>query len=224
MDVNQLYQLVLYICSKNLQNGYVSPADFETAINMAQNEYLDYLLGQYQKYQAGRPIAPVEMSQKEKLRQSVSPLIYGTRLNPNTTTGIAPFPSDYEMTDAMWTVYGGMYNIRFVSQPRLASFVNSTIDPIAQNPVYLLRWEGFEFFPHDIGAADLSYIRVPPSIVWGYVLDSNGIPVWNPNTSQNPVWGVVDLMNIVARALQKIGVNLDANGVYKYGEEIKVVG
>jgi hypothetical protein len=215
---------MLYVCSKNKQDGYLSPDDFYNTINPAQNEYLDYILGQYQKYQAGRPIAPVEMSQKEKLRQSISPLIYNTRLNPNTTTGIAPFPGDYQSTDAMWTVYGGLYNIRFVSQPRLASFVNSNIDPISNNPVYLLRWEGFEFWPHNIGAADLSYVRNPPAIVWGYVLDSNGVPVWNPATSQDPVWGVTDLMNIVARALQKIGVNLDANGVYKYAEEIKMVG
>ena len=191
-------------------------------INAAQDEYLDFLLGEYQRYQAGRPIAVVEIGNKEKIRNSIAPLIYNITLTPNTTTGIAPFPSDFEMTDAMWGVYG-VYNIRFVAQPRLDSFVNSTIDPVAQNPVYLLRHEGFQFYPNNIGLARMSYVRKPPSIVWGYTL-VNGVPVWNPATSQDPVFGVTDMMNIICRALRMVGVNLDVNTVSQYASEIKFQG
>ena len=223
MNVNEVYKIVLYACSKNLQNGYISPDDFNQVINQAQREYLDYLIGEYQKYQVGRPIAVVENSNKEKIRNSIAPLIYNTILSPNTTTGIAPYPSDYEISDTMWTLYG-YYNIRFIGQPRLSSFYNSFIDPIATNPVYLLEHEGFRFFPPDIGGAKLGYIRTPPSIVWGYNLDSNGIPTWNPATSQNPVWSDTDMMNIIVRALQIIGVNLDSNSVSQFAAQIKNLG
>lgn len=223
MNANQLYRTYTYILGKNNQQGYASPDDFYTTINSAQNEYADYLLGEYQKYQAGRPIAVVEIGNKEKIRQSISPLIYDTILPINAVTGLASYPSDYLMADAMWSVYG-WYNIRFVQQPRLASFMNSTIDPIADNPVYLLKEAGFQFYPTTIGSASMSYIRNPPSIVWGYVLDSNDIPVWNPATSQDPVWGDFDLMNILSRALRMSGVNLDSNVVSQYAEEIKNMG
>ena len=223
MTSNTCYKIILYAVSKNLQQGYISPDDFYTVINTAQQQYLDDLLGSYQKYQAGRPIAVVELGDNERIRQSVSPLIYNTILSPNTTTGIASFPSDFEVADAMFDAYN-LYNIRFVNQPRLASFVNSSIDPISRNPVYILRWEGFQFYPNDIGMARLSYVRTPPSIIWGYTLDSNNIPVWNPAISQDPVWGDVDMMNIISRALRMIGVNMDFGTVSQYAEEIKQTG
>jgi len=69
-----------YICGKNNQQGYLSADDFHVSINAAQKEYLDYLIGEYQQYQAGRPIAVVEMSNKEKVRNSIAPLIYNTLL------------------------------------------------------------------------------------------------------------------------------------------------
>ena len=223
MNVNEVYQIILYAAGKNLEQGYVSPDDFNNILMpQAQAEYLDYLLGEYQKYQPGRKIAVVEMSNKEKIRQSFSPLIYETILPVNSSTGISSYPSDYAMTDAMWSVYG-YYNIRFVSQPRLASFVHSTIDPIQDNPVYLLRHEGFQFFPPTIGSARMTYVRNPPSIFWAYTMTSSG-PVYDPINSQQPVWADFDLNNIIARALRIIGVNLDSQVVSQYANEIKTVG
>jgi hypothetical protein len=223
MNVEEVYRIVLYVAGKNLQQGYVAPEEFNRTINIAQNEYLDYLLGEFQQYQAGRPIAVVEIGQKEKIRNSIAPLIYNITLTPNTTTGIASFPSDYEATDAMWGVYG-FYNIRFVNQPRLASFHNSSIDLIADNPVYLLKHEGFQFYPTNIGMARMSYVRKPPQIIWGFQYDSNGIPVYDPNTSQQPVWGNTDMMNIIVRCLRLIGVNLDANVIAQFATEVKYQG
>lgn len=223
MDINRVYSIVKYCAGKNLQDGYVSPEDFFTIINSAQQQYLDYLLGEYQKYQVGRPVAVVEVGNKEKIRDSIAPLIYNITLTPNTTTGISAFPSDYEAVDAMWGVYG-FYNIRFVNQPRLASFHNSRIDLINDNPVYLLKHEGFQFYPTNLGLARMSYVRTPPSMVWGYVLDSNGIPVYNPSTSQQPVWGDVDMLNIISRALRMIGVNLESATVSQYANEVKNIG
>jgi hypothetical protein len=224
MDVNQAYKITQYIVGKNIQNGYLSPDDFYYSINQAQNEYLDYLLGEYQQYQAGRPIAVVEIGQKEKVRNSIAPLIYNITLTPNTATGVSSYPSDYQAVDSMWTVYGGLYNIRFVNQPRLVSFHNSSIDLVNDNPIYLLKHEGFQFYPTNIGLAKMSYVRNPPSIVWGYVLDSNGNPVYNPATSQQPVWGAIDMMNIIARALRIIGVNLNAGEVAQYASQVQFNG
>ena len=65
------------------------------------------------------------------------------------------------------------------------------------------------------------YDRNPPSIVWGYVLDSNGIPVWNPATSQNPVWSETDCLQILVRALLIAGVNLQFNTVLQYSNDVK---
>ena len=223
MDVNQVYVIMSYAVAKNRQQGYLSPEDFNNTINIAQKSYLDYLLGEYQKYQPMRPISVVEFGQNERIRTSLAPLIYGAILNPFPYNGISPFPNDFEYTDNMWGLYG-FYNIRFVQQNRLDSYTHSTIDPIISNPVYLIQHEGFHFFPEDIGAAKLSYVRTPPSIVWGESRDSNNRPVWNPFTSQNPVWSDTDMLQIIVRALLLVGCNLQLGAVIQYANEIKQGG
>ena len=220
VDVNQVYTLWKLCLAKNNQQGYGTRENFQSSINQAQRSYLDYLLGEYQKYQVQRPIAVVEIGMNARIRQSLAPLIYGAILNPNSGTGIAPFPSDHEYPDAMWGVYG-YYNIKFIQQDRLDSYIHSSIDPIAENPVYLIQHEGFHFFPQDIGMTRLSYVRTPPSIVWGFSYDQLNREVWNPATSQNPVWGETDMLQIIVRALQIMGVSMQVGAVVQYSQEIK---
>lgn len=221
MDSNQVYKVILYACAKNLQQGYVSPADFNNVLMpTAQRSYTDYLLGEYQKYQPKRPIATVEFGQNERVRQSISPLIYNTLLYPFVYNGVSPFPSDLEYTDTMWTQYG-YSKVKFVQQDRLDDYLGSSIDPIVDNPIYLINHEGFLFFPNDIGVAKMSYVRTPPPITWAYILDANNRPVYDPINSQQPVWGEVDMLNIIVRALRLVGVNLQLGVVSQYAEEIK---
>ena len=226
MDVNQAYKLTLYAASKNLQNGYVSPEDFNTILMpLGQRSYMDYLLGEYQRYQIKRPIAVVEFGQNERLRDSLSPFIYGVVV-PIDASGYGTRPSDYEYVDTMLSVYGN-YNIRFVQQPRMDAYIHSAIDPVATNPVYLIEYEGFHYFParpYGENQAKMFYVRTPPAIVWGYVLDSNGIPVYNPATSQQPVWSDTDMLQVIVRALAIIGVNLQLGALVQYAEQIKQGG
>jgi len=221
MTADYCYNFLLYAAAKNLQDGYISPDDFNTVLMpTAQRSYTDYLKGEYQKYQVNRPIAVVEFGQNEMIRQSLSPLIYGTVLSPNPSSGIAPFPSDFELVDAMWSLYG-FYNIRFVQQDRQSAWYRSSIDPILENPIYLINHEGFQFYPENIGNARMSYIRKPPGIIWAYNLDINGLPVYDPINSVDPVWGDFDMLNILVRALALIGVNLQLGVALQYSNEIK---
>ena len=223
MNVDDVYKLVLYSTSKNLQQGYVSPSDFNLVINTAQNSYLDYLLGEYQRYQVKRPVAMVEFGQNERIRDSIAPLIYSVVMPVNSTTGIAAYPSDYEYVDAMWGQYG-FYNIRFIQQDRQDSYIHSEIDPIATNPVYLLRQEGFQYYPVTIGNVRMSYVRNPPPIFWGYTEDGNGLPVYNSALSQQPIWSGTDILQVIVRALAIVGVNLQFATVQQYAEQIKQGG
>ena len=226
MDANQMFQIWSYAIAKNLQQGYGSPSDFYITINQAQRGFQDYLLGEYQQYQIRRPISVVEFGQNERIRDSISPLIYSAILPINGTTGISSRPSDYEYVDNMWSVYGN-YNIKFIQQDRLDNYIHSEIDPVVTNPVYLIRQEGFQFFPsrpYGENQALMSYVRNAPSIVWGYVEDSNGIPRYNPATSQNPVWSETDCMQIIVRALAIVGVSLQLGVVSQYAQEIKTQG
>ena len=234
MNVNDMYRICQFAINK-AQNGYLTPSDFNLIINQAQVSYQDYLLGEFQQYQYGRPQARVSYSQNEDIRQRLTPLILQTTLAPNTTTGIAAYPTNFLQVDAMWET-DGLHRIRFVPQDSLYSYYNSEIDPIVSNPIYLLQKDQFQFYPKNIASISgnpiVSYVRTAPDIIWGYTLVSDR-PVYNPAAyspgppptgSQQPVWYDVDILEIITRALKLIGLNLQDGMVEQYANQVTQTG
>lgn len=229
MDVNEIYQLIQYVSNKN-QQGFITPSQFNTVINQAQKSYTSYLLGSFQQYTPGRPVARVQLGQNSVLRQRLAPIITQGSLVIDPT-GFSPYPGDYLQTDAMRTTT--FQRIRFVQQDSLYSYYNSAIDPVATNPIYLIEDAGFRFYPISLGSAEISYVSDPPDMIWGYTLDANNRPVYdptlynpitNPTGSIQPVWDVASILDIISRALAMIGVNLQAGMISQYAQEIKVNG
>jgi hypothetical protein len=220
MNVNDVYKLVQFIANKN-QQGYINPSQFNLIINQAQNSYTSFLLGSFQQYTPGRPIARVELGNNSVVRQRLTPIIKATNLTIDGT-GFSPYPSDYVQVDAIRT--DSLQRVRFVQQDSLYSYYNSVIDPVATNPIYLLEDTGLRFYPATLGSARLSYISDPVDIVWAYTLDANGRPVYDQANSVDPVWHVTSILEIVTRALSMVGVNLQAGAISQYAQEIKANG
>lgn len=221
MNVNDVYRICQYAVNK-AQNGYLTPAEFNLTINQAQISYQDYLLGEFQQYQYGRPQARINYSQNENTRQRLTPLIAEATLTINSGTGVAPAPADFLQVDAMWKS-DGLHRIRFVSQDKLYSYYNSQIDPIADNPIYLLENNQFQFYPKTLGTAVLSYVKSAPAIVWAFTTVS-GRPVYNSGASVQPVWAEIDILEIITRALKLIGLNLQDGAVMQYANQINQTG
>lgn len=223
--VDFCYKIILLAVAKNLQQGYVSPDDFNNAINFGQRGYSSYLLGSFQTYTPGRPISKVELGQNSIIRQRLAPTIYGYNLHIDSN-GFAPYPGDYLQTDAMWGIYGAK-RIRFADQHNFSSIYGSVIDPIATNPIYTIEDSGQMFYPtqpYGFNMARLHYVRTPPDMVWGYIDDANGIPEYSAARSTQPVWDEAALLEIIVRALALLGVSLQLNAVVQYAEIIKTQG
>jgi|ERR1039457_266749 hypothetical protein len=216
-----MYKLEAYIINKN-QQGYLPPDKFNLINNQGQRSYIAYLLGDFQTYMPGRPVAKVELGENSIVRQRLSPVIYGYILNIDVN-GNSPYPGDYLQTDAMWSLYG-YDRIAYVPQEKWYSSYNSVIDPVATNPIYLIKDTGFQFAPENTGQAKLSYVRNPPDIIWGYTTDGNGRPVYNPATSQDPIWDNLAIFEIICRSLRMVGVNLQSQVVSQFADEIKNSG
>jgi len=221
MNVNDMYRICQYAINK-AQNGYLTSSEFNLLVNQAQTSYEDYLLGEFQQYQYGRAQARIDYNQNSNIRQRLSPLIYGYTLSVDSN-GFAAYPGDYVQTDAMWNP-NGISRYRYVKQDSLFSYYNSKIDPIASNPIYLIEQNGFRFFPASVGTARLTYVKNAPTITWGYTLDGNGREVYNAATSQQPVWSDVDLLEIIARVLKLVGVNLKDGMVAQYANQVTQMG
>lgn len=222
MDVNTVYTLMQAIINKST-NGYLDPSTFQLFINQAQFSYLDYMLGEFQQYQVGRPIAKVQYSMTEATRQALTPFISSPVVLTIDVTGFSPYPSDYQQTDAMFDA--NLNRIRYVPQHKLFSYLNSVIDPVATNPIYLIQSNGFQFYPVTQAVAKLSYISTPPEIFWNFLPDGNGIPVFAPGPpSVDPAWYDADMFEIIIRALRMAGINLSMPELAQYEAEIKNAG
>lgn len=217
-----MYDLMKYIIRKN-QNGNLKPNDFNLIINTASISYMDYLLGEFQKYIPGRPFAAVNFGQNQDIRQRLSPFIGAPvtiTIDPN---GNAPYPTGYLNSDAM--TYGAYrQRVKYIQQDRLFSHLNSYVDPVDKNPFYLIYKDGFQFYPTNLGTAYLSYIKKPVDMLWNYTLDIYNRPIYNPSGSVQPEWQELDQLEVVVRALAQVGVNLQLRDVEQYSQLIKTQG
>src|SRR5882762_1237369 len=212
MTAGFMYDLIIFISNKNNGQGYITPDEFNVIINQSRFSFLDYLLGEFQQYQGGRPVPRVQFGMNESVRQRLTPFINAPVTLNIDVAGLSPYPGDYQQSDAMYD--SSMNRIRYVPQHKLYSYLKSQIDPISTKPIYLIESDGFRFYPNttyngvDLGTAKLSYVHTPPDIVYSTIPDGNGRPVYDPGTSVDPEWYDVDCLDILARALRMIGVNL----------------
>lgn len=221
VTVDDVYKLMQFIINKS-QNGNLTPSQFNLVINEGQNEYLSFLMGNILQYQHGRPVPKVQLGNNEIVRQKLVDIIYHTDLTIDSG-GKCPYPNYLIQVDAMYTQYN-LQRIRWVAQDRLWETISSVIDKVQDYPIYLLENDGFHFYPENLGAAKMSYVKQPPVIKWGYTTDTNGRPVYDPNTSTDPFWNEIDIMQVIVRALRMVGVNLNDVQVSQYSQEIKIQG
>ncbi len=222
MNIDDWYELMKFIINKN-QQGYLPPAKFNIVINQGSRSYQSFLLGSFQQYTPGRPVARVELGNNRTVRQRLAPVIYGYVLSVSSSTGKSPYPGDFLQVDSMYSIYG-VKRIRYAEQTKLDAYYNSVIDPIATNPIYLIEDTNFQFYPSNIYQAKLSYVRDAPEMLWAYTLDGNGRPVYDEANSIQPVWDNIAMYDILCRALAIVGINLQSQQVIAYSQEIKTQG
>ena len=223
MTIDDIYEFFKYAISKNAGQGNLPPNRFNLVIAQAEKAYMSWLLGSFQQYQQGRAIAKVELGQNATIRQRLSPVIYMTPAPLPISGGAAVYPEDFVQVDAMYMA-DGFTKIKLVQQDRVGAYVESEIDPIASNPIYLITDTGFTFYPQNLTNFKMSYIRTRPTMEWGFSEDGNGRYVYNAASSVQPIWDDIALQDIIMRGLRVVGLNLQAREVEQYSNEMKNVG
>ena len=82
-----------------------------------------------------------------------------------------------------------------------------------------LGW--FSFKPITLTSATLGYVSTPADIVWNFTPDVNDRPVYEPIGSFDPEWYDTDMLEVIVRALNIVGCNLQLGAVLQYAENIK---
>ena len=219
MTIDQVYKFVDFIIKKSNSGGYLTPDEFNLIINRAQIQYFNKLYGNQNDYRYDRPVPKIAYAITEKISNSLSPFLSDSTALSVDSNGQVNIPSDlFQTVSITHTIDGIEYEITRVEQDRIANNLSSYYDaPTADFPIYAQLRTKFQFYPKNLGTANLYYLKKPTDMVWGYTTVS-GRPVYNEGTSVQPLWKDMDMNEIIYIALSYIGVNLKDPDVSQFAQ------
>jgi hypothetical protein len=217
MNINEVYKLVSYLVDK-YQGTYLSPDDFNMVINMAQNQYMSFLMDDTGA-PTRNPKNPIGMSTSAVVADTLSTFLTETTLT--IVSQQANKPADHNKTIAIRTGDDN-HPVRFVAGDRISSFIGNAIDaPTNTEPIYYEIGSTYKFFPSTLATANLSYIRVPMTLKWAYT----GALVFDPANSVPAgtalEWPDTDIYEIIYRAIGIIGINLKDGDLVRAAQLVK---
>lgn len=219
MTIDQVYKFVDFIIKKSNSGGYLTPDEFNLIINRAQIQYFNKLYGNQNDYRYDRPVPKIAYAITEKISNSLSPFLSDSTALTIDVNGKVDIPSDlFQIVSITHTIDGVEYEITRVEQDRIANNLTSYYDaPSLDYPIYSQLRTKFQFYPKNLGSANLFYLKKPTDMVWGYTT-VGGRPVYNAGTSVQPLWKDMDMNEIIYIALSYIGVNLKDGDVSQFAQ------
>jgi len=210
MNINQVHQYIDFIVKKTNAGGYISPSEKDMVLNRAQIQYFNKLYGNQNDYRYDRPVPKISYAVTEKISNSLSPFISDPVSLTIDSGGRANIPTDLFQTVAITKTIDGIENeITRVEQDRVANNLTSYYDaPDTKFPIYSQLKTKYQFYPKNLGTANLIYLKQPADMVWGFTIGIGGRLVYNPSASIHPEWKDMDMNEIIYLALSYIGVNL----------------
>lgn len=219
MNINDCFKIVTYLVDKYQGTG-VSPEEFNRIFPMAERSYFDMLAGGVEDFQPGRPVPRIALGMSNNVNEALAPFIQTSALT--ISSGSATVPTNLFKAIAMRTTAN--VDILRVDHSKLASKLNSSIDaPTLTKPCFNEVGSTYKFYPTSLTSANLTYLRLPNSPVWGYTTVS-GRPVYDAGTSVQSEWNDADLNKIIMRAVGLIGVSVNDQLLIQAANQVKAKG
>ena len=197
------------------QGAYLSPDDFNMAVNAAQKQYLNFLTGETAEFNQGTRRPSGGFSNDVTTGGSLSNFLKESDLS--ITAQLAGQPSDFYKISAMRTIDND-YAIKRVGADKVYAYVNNPIDnPTSVDPIYTEIGTNFKFWPSSLASAKIVYFRKPSDVKWAYTGDL----VYDAANSVQLEWPENDHMDIVYRTLGIVGINLKDGDLIRISQTVK---
>lgn len=215
MDINDIYKVVSYMVDK-YQGTYLSPDDFNLAINTAQRQYLNFLTGETAEFSQGRTGKFTGgFSNDVTTGGSLTNFLKESTLT--ITSQLAAQPNDFYKISAMRTTDDN-YPVKRVGADKVYSYVGNAIDdPTATTPIYTELGTNFKFFPSSLASVKIVYFKTPAEAKWAYTGDL----VYDAANSVQLEWPLNDYNDIIYRTLGIIGINLKDGDLIRVSQTVK---
>ena len=188
-------------------------------MNWASLDLFNYVYGLREEYQPGRPIPLVAFGFTQKVLDDLQVFITDpTILSP--TNGIAPLPSDYVHWSKIETTNDGLTREIKVVQDAHWNFRRNRVvaAPTTESPVCRIFNNQVEFLPTTLLDIKLTYLKTPTKAVFAFTL-VNDRPVYDDANSVDFEWGEDNHIDIIARTLKFLGINLEDETLRLYSAQ-----
>lgn len=219
MTIDQVYKFIDFTIKKSNAGGYLTPDEFNLIINRAQIQYFNKLYGNQNDYRYDRPVPKIAYAITEKISNSLSVFLSDSTALSIDANGQVNIPNDlFQTVSITKTISGIDYEITRVEQDRVANNLTSAYDaPDTEFPIYTQLRTKFQFYPKNLGSANLYYLKQPTDMLWAYTVVSNR-PQYDAANSVQPLWKDMDMNEIIYIALSYVGINLKDGEVSQFAQ------
>jgi hypothetical protein len=220
VKIDQVYRLCQSVLNVE-QRGNLPPAQFNLLAEMAQLEYISKRVGNIKIFdQKGVPNHGYESSWR--IHEDLRPMVYGPEVIPIAGNGNFVYPYGYIWPDAVHkTDFTPIKRITADQYPHLKR--HPITPPTADYPIMIMRGQYGFIDPYSIGSFSMSYLKKPPTPVWGYG-NINDKPVFDENLSVDLTITDSAMNEIAMIILQHMGINLSSSEVSAYAASKEMSG
>lgn len=199
-NIYQIYQFFVYLVRKQIGGSLLTIQEAMQALNSGQLDAVETWFADY--------------GVNQKIHDAIRQLrVY----QPFTSdsSGMVTYPSDYlHSLGTPFTVYGSaVTNPTFKNEDEVAFALTSKLRPVdMENPMIVNTATGFSIYPQATQVGAYWYLRLPAAPVLGYTQNGREI-TYDQSTSTQLEFTDVYVNNILARALQYVGVNMSENEI-----------
>jgi hypothetical protein len=234
MNAGEAYEFVNYLANRASSGGFIPPGQFTMLMQRAEDEFVSKYYNNVKQYSKGDPTALYAFGDTQRVRDNLRP--YKKTYSFGTLAGgTAQLPSDYlhpigffatyryttptygpksldcgNGSTATTTTSDRTVEVKLLEDDEYGIRLGSTIKP-PTNEYPIARFSGNTayFAPSTTLLPILHYIKKPSGARFGYTLNADGDPVYDPSTSQS--WEApTDCHNeLVEMILQYVGIHVN---------------
>lgn len=213
-DIYYIYEYINFLLNK--ESYWKSPSEVMEVLHHAQMGYVMDKIGNPAKYQVGHPIPPVSYQITKMVSEHLRPLVKGETIP--VTNGSFFVPQDFLYpTSLRLSKNGGKVDI--VDDDKVSDRLASKIRIVDKDhPIVEISGNGYTVHPSTgVPSVYLKYLKIPPKPVYSTdILGDN--EVYNDSKSVDLVWNGMAKEEIIARALQALGLNVKDGTVLNFGQ------
>lgn len=226
-NVSDLYNFINFIADKN-RRGYLSPEEISQALSSAQVDLWNYYWGLPQTAQALKGGAPnPDYGSSQLTIDALSPFRARTQVTPGPEGIIYLYDNSVSYQIPNFGHFIGMFKINTSTKQisgidqylnsEIVETLKSTLYPVTvDSQVFVFENDLIQLYPRTTMpagyAAEVHYIALPSDVVIVYTVTGNTITI-NNTASTPPQFDSTYWVELVARALPYVGVNLSAQEV-----------